>query len=101
MTTGNEWTSSDFSSDSSEFAAKGSEEFVQFLTDRNNYEIDADASEKLSELPSEYGPCTPTEIDHFSVVVKEKLQESGQIDAEDSGRVQYSIAQRATVLNGE
>ena len=99
--TGNQWKSSDFPATTSELVNKGSQELAAYFIEQKSYDISGAGGDKVEEIIAKYPPQGEDDISHFAVLVKEKLQQAGLLDAEDKNRFQYSLESLASIYASE
>src|SRR5688572_4306480 len=95
--TGNQLTENDFADSQAPLALRGGPEFVEFCKEKKTCELQGEIVEKLTAVVKQYPASDPRDVDHFAVVVRQRLIEAGLVPKDDPNRYQYQLAQLATI----
>lgn len=99
--TGNQWEADDFADSSSKLALEGGPDFVAFCKDKGSCELKGPVLDKFKAVLAKYPVADSEEYDHFAVVIRDGLIESGLVEKGDPQRYQYKVSMMAIALSGE
>ena len=97
--TGTGKTAEDFANSNSKLVLKGGPEFVAFCKKEGTCKFSSSVLKKFKEILDKYPVADDKEFDHFAVVVRDGMIDSGLVAVGDPMRYQYLVGTMVEAFN--